>query len=515
MSVTLTSLPSEIVSCVVANIESPATLCNLARCSRQLHVYTIPHLYRHVTIQEITQREQRNRRLRTLASLLIRRPDLAGLVRHFHLSGPRPSRRMEEYSPEPEDPVSPEPVQVDQTFATADNASSLSTEEKINCLEQFSPTHKSHYDLILALLLPALLKVETLVLDVSIVSNTYYLEQMIQRAALGEKPFDVQPPFEALTSLVYSHNKLNTRGTGFIASLLKLPAMQKISVGFEKPWDDEDDSVGEDIRSDNNLKDLDCSSSSVTSLYLSVYTLNAADLGRILRAPKTLKNLFYQVCPPASINFTDLRHALASQESCLESLILECAPACDTNRGVVWSMPSFIDFNTLEGFKTSAVFFVDLIKEHGRDCLINFFPPSLVHLYLGRFNARFHGLLEALERLVVQKSPQQIAALKQLILDETDSFDPFLDGRFGTRRPAKLMDLLWGDTGETVVGRLNRVAAAQGVSVDVIEASFDEDSLSGGWPPVCLLDLLEEDTDAEWETDESDDVEWETDASVD
>lgn len=52
MSTPLTALPPEILSCVVATIVSRHSLCNLARCSRQLHLCIIPHLYHHVTIEE-------------------------------------------------------------------------------------------------------------------------------------------------------------------------------------------------------------------------------------------------------------------------------------------------------------------------------------------------------------------------------------------------------------------------------------------------------------------------------
>lgn len=68
-----------------------------------------------------------------------------------------------------------------------------SVEEKINSLGEFGPTHKSHYDLNLALLFPALLKVERLVLDLDTGWNTNYLEQMIRSAGCREKPFDIQP----------------------------------------------------------------------------------------------------------------------------------------------------------------------------------------------------------------------------------------------------------------------------------------------------------------------------------
>ena len=403
----LTSLPPEIISYVVANIPSRHTRCSLAQCSHQLYLCVVPHLYRNVSIYEdLRSGTLQIGPLRSLASLLIRRPDLVGLVRHFKIATPP---IMTEYSagfedtPEPEEPVSLKLVRADWTFATVTNASSLSTEEKINCLGQFSPSHRSYYDLVLALLLPTLLKVETLVLDVSIRWNTHYFEQMIQWAALREKPFDVQPPFEALTTLIYEGHTLYKRSTGFIASLLKLPAIQKISV---KPWNDKDDVPGKDIPSDKNLQDLDSSSSSVTTLDLSVYTLNAADLGHILRAPKALKSLFYRVRSPTSINFTGVRHALASQESCLESLSLTYDMACDRNSEIIGSMPSFINFNSLERFEISAPLLPMINTTRSRrDSLIDIFPPSLVVLYLSRFSTIFSALLESLERLLAQKSP--------------------------------------------------------------------------------------------------------------
>lgn len=83
MPMSLIDLPTEILTRVVDNIESQATLYSLARSSSQLYVFTIPHLYHSITIQEETL--QGNRQLRNLTSLLIRRPDLARLVRQFML----------------------------------------------------------------------------------------------------------------------------------------------------------------------------------------------------------------------------------------------------------------------------------------------------------------------------------------------------------------------------------------------------------------------------------------------
>ncbi|MCJ1271974.1 hypothetical protein MMC22_011879 [Lobaria immixta] len=186
---------------------------------------------------------------------------------------------------------------------------------------------------------------------------------MMERAARREKPFDAQPPFEALRVFVISHQKLHVRSTGFIASLLKLPAIEEISGGVEKHWSDDDDDDDDDvlygdiISSGKNLEGLDSSSSPLTSLDLAAYTLSRADLCHILRAPKALKTLFFKVCKPTTVNFTDLRHALVPQENCLESLDLDCDPGCEMKIEVFGSMTSFISFNTLKVLKAAALFF--------------------------------------------------------------------------------------------------------------------------------------------------------------
>lgn len=183
----LTALPPELFSCVVANIESQPTLCNLARCSRQLHFCTVTHLYRYVTIQEVSRHgELQNEQIQNIASLLIRRPDLARLVRHFTLHAILPPRMRAESSKESEDSESPEELQaseeskehvnkVDQVFKTAVNASSSSKEEETDCLRKLSHTHTYHHDLVLSLILPALVKVEKLVLDLKTGFHNSYL----------------------------------------------------------------------------------------------------------------------------------------------------------------------------------------------------------------------------------------------------------------------------------------------------------------------------------------------------
>ncbi|MCJ1260269.1 hypothetical protein MMC22_000129 [Lobaria immixta] len=457
----LTSLPPELLSCVVANIASQATLSSLARCSRQLYLLTTPRLYRHVEIQkEVGLGKQQKSKLESLARLLIQRPDLARLVRHFTLHAAMFSRVVADYSNEPEELHESH----DQPFATAINASSCSIEEKIKCLGQISHRHFSHEDLILAFLLPTLLKVEKLVLDLKIDYDTYYLEEVMRRAASGERPFGIQSPFKALKVIVLSHDLFYARSPSFMASLLKLPAIQRVSAGIGtiRVLDNE---IPTEFRPTGEiLTELDSFSSPLTSLNLAAYRLSGVDLDNVFRAPKALKALFYKFCPPDCIKVADLRHALKPQENYLESLSLDFDIVFYRNdRSYLMPMTSFIGFSTLKVFKIAAAFLEKTVKGTERNNLLNIFPLALETLHLFRFRACFKGVLESLEHLLARKSPQQVPLLQKLFLEEAYSFDA---------KPTKLRDVLWRDTQEIAIERLGRVAAIQGVSLDITEESI-------------------------------------------
>lgn len=517
MSNSLTDLPPELLIRVVANVESQASLNNLARSSRQLYLFTIPHLYQSITIQEITMEgQQQNRQLRNLTSLLIRKPDLAGLVRNFTLhtvnaeygnsydsesSGDSESSEDSEDSgdfegceedEEPEEEEEPEELEesgeseghaspkrgkVDQALKTAVSAWNLSEEEESDWLRQLSRTRKSRHDSVLALLLPALLKVEKVVLDLRIGQDTHYLGRMINRAARKERPFDIQQPFEALTVFACPRNQFNKQkhSIDFLASLLKLPAIREISGGFRSK---RNDFLSHVRYCDKNPVKIDCSSSSVTSLDLAAYAISPADFGQVIRAPKALKTLSYTVCLPAKFKSADIHPTLRSQETHLESFSLDydenyedfCAVGtvpnlqeCDYFRPI----KSFLSFNSLRVFKIAVLFL--LTTEHGTNAhkLINFFPPSLELLHLTRFQGRFEGLLEAVEHLLASKSSQHICSLKRLILEESTVY---------AAREVKLMNVMWKDTQQTAMERLSSLAAAQGVSFDVIDSCVDEES---------------------------------------
>lgn len=90
--------------------------------------------------------------------------------------------------------------------------------------------------------------------------------------------------------------------------------------------------------------------------------------------------------------------------------------------------------------------------------LIDIFPPSLETLHLTRVLASFTSILEAIEQLLAEKSPQQIPSLKKVILEEGEPY---------FRIETRLVDVLWRGTPETTIERLSRVAEAHGVSIEV------------------------------------------------
>lgn len=92
---------------------------------------------------------------------ILRRPDLAGFVRSFTLSTTNNCRDLEEH-------ISLEIVEVDQAFKSAVNALHLTKEEENSWLRELSDSRYCNPDLILALLLLVLLKVERLGLDLDV-----------------------------------------------------------------------------------------------------------------------------------------------------------------------------------------------------------------------------------------------------------------------------------------------------------------------------------------------------------
>ena len=475
MSISLVNLPPELLTRIVVDVESQASLYNLALSSRHLYYFTIPHLYQSITIRERTSREGEHRNehlLRNLTSLLIRKPDLARLVRHFtlHTVVNTQFRVVSPLSSSGSKQGAHASTKVDRALKSAVRAWNLFKEEENDWLRKLSSASncEGYHDSVLALLLPALVKVEKVVLNMESWDDIHYLKGVIKLAAGKERQFATiqRPPFEALTVFVcpqnnkkVNNNKKQKHSINLLVSLLRLPAIREIYGGFSAR--------------NKNPVNIGGSSSSLTRLELAAYAIGKADLGQLLRAPKALKTLSYTVCLPTVFESADIQDALKTQQAHLETFSLDydvyredffaqLSVPTIIRSGYFKPIKSFNNtYHSLRVFKIAAL--ILLTTEYGTnvDNLINFFPPTLELLHLTRFQGRFDGLLEALDHLLASKSSHHISSLRRLILEESTLACP---------NNAKLMNVMWRDTQETAMERLSRLAVAQGVSFNVIEA---------------------------------------------
>lgn len=125
-------------------------------------------------------------------------------------------------------------------------------------------------------------------LNVKICIHSHFLEKVIRRAVARERPLDAHQPFKALTVFDQSsHDVFSSRDVSFMASLLKLPAIQEISGNFEKLerirksyYENDFDEVKS---ADVNLVELDSYSSPLTSLDIATFGLPTIDMYFILK----------------------------------------------------------------------------------------------------------------------------------------------------------------------------------------------------------------------------------------
>ena len=459
MTTSLTDLPTELLSLVVTKIASKSTLCSLAGCSHRLYLCTVPHLYGHITIRE--DGEQQDERLVMLTTSLLRRPDLAKLIRQFSLHVTQPSG------------IRAVNFKIHRALATSLDPFGLSQEEVVKCLGRCGYPFVSRHDTTLSILLPSMLNVESLVLDVKICIHSHFLEKVIRRAVARKRPLDAQQPFKALTVFDQSsHDVFSSRDVSFMASPLKLPAIQEISGHFDKLerihkpyYGNEFDEVKS---ADVNLMELDSYSSPLTSLNIATFGLPTIDMYFILRVPIALKHFSFMTHSFLDFYCEDMPDVLEPQKRCLESITIDYALISVQQQieEVVDLVPmgSFTRFTALKVFKTAGLFLIATVHGSKRYNLLNIFPPSLETLHLTRFQSNFNNLLGSLERLLAFRFPRQIPLLEMLILE----------GRISGGAPqTRLKDVLWGNTQERATEKLSEVAKYRNVVFEVIEESTD------------------------------------------
>ena len=422
MSYSMGSLPAEIVRSIVSQIDSNDTLCNVARTCHALYDISIPFLYDHIALydQEGGTGCHEFEELRPLASLLLRRPDLARLVHHFTMRDAPSTGFLTEKTLRKGEPV--ELLEVDDVFKDRIKAASHDEEEEKQWLEHM--TWPDHGDATLALLLPALPKLESL--DLMIMHGCTYFEKMMQRAGMREKPFDKEPGFLALTDIMHTwYDEKYGMGVEYVGMFMRLPSIRRI-FGHRIGSDD-----GFDGEADKTLAALDTASSTVSHIELKDCKWHARDLANMLRAPAALKTFIYEVgsghLSYCSMDFRAAVSALAPQVYHLENLWLDFEysyrPDWDNETDDTTPIASFTQFENLKVLKVAIVFvfgdeFTGSLSQDWKQCqlqgLTGKFPRSLVTLHLLHCEDSFELVLLALENMLAHKE-RDVPRLSKLV----------------------------------------------------------------------------------------------------
>ena len=194
-SPSLDCLPEEIISQVVSYVSSNESLKSLALSSRKLNRLSTPHLCECIDLFDHGEYLHGDTfpKLKPLAALLVRRPDLAQLVRRFNLDGLLTEGMMsidngEDYEDEEMRDNGEDSLDVPDSclrgwhgalrspFKEAVKAAGTSRAEAKEWLKHLS--WEDHDDAVLGLLLPYLPRLETLELNLS---GGEYLQRMFER----------------------------------------------------------------------------------------------------------------------------------------------------------------------------------------------------------------------------------------------------------------------------------------------------------------------------------------------
>lgn len=168
------------------------------------------------------------KKLATLLLQLLQRPDLARHVRRWTFHSSRISElqdhRIRKMS-------GMNNVRGSRVLVKAIKASNHSEEEETKWLKDTKC--RDHRDAILALVLSILVKLQ--ILDMQLmpwvpeVEKISYLERMMHRAGRGEKSFDVNPAFHALTKIMYKRaNKKCGVSQRYIILSMSFPSIHAI-----------------------------------------------------------------------------------------------------------------------------------------------------------------------------------------------------------------------------------------------------------------------------------------------
>ncbi|MCJ1238243.1 hypothetical protein MMC14_006232 [Varicellaria rhodocarpa] len=333
---------------------------------------------------------------------------------------------------------------VPDVFKSAIKAYSHSIDE-----EQLWLKHVSWNDMedaVLALLLPALVNLETLDITLGHSRFYHYFGRMVKRAVRGEKPFDVRPPFISLNMFLHNGGPpiILFMGVEYFEYFLKLPSIRSISgcdIESVSP------ASSREVQGESSESIDPSSSSSVIVLKFDDCLFETTEIARILRIPRALIWFIFVLrerCGKAShrVSFLAIREALKAQEHCLISLMLDTSPffreGLRRMRGHVIPITSLLSFQKLKVLVIHSVYVLGLRPNRSNtnstdsmSCrrFASFFPKTLERLHFTYYLEHLPRLMSALKYLVLHRS-ERVPMLNMLYLEDVDGVDELSEEKF-------------------------------------------------------------------------------------
>ncbi|MCJ1451763.1 hypothetical protein MMC28_002103 [Mycoblastus sanguinarius] len=421
MAECFSTLPPEMVSQIMGNVEKSSWLLNLALCCHSLYDLTLPFLYSHVTLPH-HGRLVGPFYLKSFTYHILRNPHLASRVRDLIIDDWRGTAN---YPADGSDNKS-----IDEVVRKLVNASSHSKEQVKIWIKDL----KSYEEAWITLLLPLLPNLERLDLMVTR-HRDHYFGSMIQRVAKIENPFDTQPAFSSLRVLVANCDRKCGTTSNLMFNAFQIPSLREF--------------YGQRIFSDNSdagrrLALLETATLRLTHLEVRHCVFNIQDLTNMLRSFKTLKTFVYNLgsglISSCTYSMPELRKALTATEENLENLWLDRSPhnSYYWPEGYVSPMSSLSSFKPLKNLQVGMYILFggkanldDLSNAESEDIdtdtvnLAILLPTSIETLYFSQTNGRIRMLTRALENLLEQKE-SSTPKLKRIAFEAFITGNPYV-----------------------------------------------------------------------------------------
>ncbi|KAI9710904.1 MAG: hypothetical protein M1820_002339 [Bogoriella megaspora] len=430
----LSSQPPETLDRIVSHVADQKDLKSIALCSKQFYEIAIPYVYRRLDFRDNSCDDQVfYNDLKHILVLFTRKPELAKHVRHLSI---RPA--FDDSPLEMKHKENPELPSLADALAQAKD---LEQEIK-GAIETYSQSEKEHVqwlqasdceDVILALLLPILVNLETLDLEISL--NPLHVERMLWRIGRREKPFDEKPALEKLHSIAWFHSD-SKYGGNMAAGCFEIPSVRAVYLHRMSSYDD-------DSTADERLAEVNHGSSACTHIEMHDCRLNSKDIANIIKIPSILSTFIYEIgwghLSYSLVDFRVIQDALEAHRGHLQDLWLEPwereyqwlwgEEIGDGEEATCGPMKGFKDFPKLRRLRVGPEFvFGGWINDEEPNVsdgessdgetdaerknlymykrLLNFLPPSLESLQLSKGSFYPELLCEALEHLLVCKESQ-------------------------------------------------------------------------------------------------------------